>query len=129
MFRRFLEFIKNAASRIWGWIKKVVVKIVSFVKNIVNRFKELIAKGKLDPNKNEIPVALKEEQISQVIKTQLEKGDYATADVGLTGGIYTVVYDQETESIKEDTLEIIGYENLDSDTINAFKNEDMLVLK
>lgn len=119
MFESLVKFL----VKVWEKLKKIWVAIVSFIRNIANWFKskynEIIRKR---PNA---------EPISMKIKKQLESGDYNSLDLGLKKdyAIVNTFYDADTEEILEEYTEVIESDKLDDDTISAFGNKDMLVLK
>lgn len=106
----------------WDFIKKIFVKVFSFIKNITNYFKERINIA-LRRNPNVKAIALK-------IDNLIKKGNYLTVDIGL--GNKTIVktfYDEEKGKIMEDITEIVGAESLDQETIDQFGDKELLILK
>lgn len=119
MFKEILNLLKG----IWDKLKKTFVAIVDFVKNIGDWFKakynEVIKK-----KPKAIPIALK-------IKENVKTGNYETVDLGLKKQCVVVntFYDEATGKILEDDTEVIESNQLDEETIRAFRDKDMLVLK
>ena len=127
MFESLVKFL----AKVWERLKKIWVAIVSFIRNIANWFKrkyqEVIQKR---PNAK---------ALSYKIKGKLESGDYSELDIGLDDTeetlsekdyvIVNTFYDVDTDEILEEYTEVIESDKLDDDTISAFGDKDMLVLK
>lgn len=107
------ELIKSLLAKVWEWIKKIVVAIISFVSNIVSFFRDRNRLKKLQEDQNRIAVAIKE---------KLDNGDYQ---------VVNCLYDkQETELVtpEEDAM-VITSRQLDAEIQRNFGNKDMLVLQ
>ncbi|QNK77708.1 hypothetical protein H7F37_01050 [Winogradskyella sp. PAMC22761] len=116
-----MENIIELLKKAWGFLKKIVVKIFSFVKNMVNFFKAKIGIAqKRSPNVK---------AISLRIQKDLEKGNFNTVDIGL--GNETIVntfFDENTEQIMTDLTEVVSADSLDHETINKFGKKQMIIL-
>lgn len=105
----FIELLRS----IWDFIKKIFVKILNFVLNIVNFFKNPQILNKLKQNRDLIAISIKE---------NLGNGNY---------NVLNCVFDKERQEVvymKEDAMGITA-ESLDKETEKAFGNKDMLILK
>jgi len=105
MLELMLELIVEA----WSWIKKIWLKIVNWLINILSWFKDPYRYEELRRNKDKYAVAIKE---------KLESGDYKTV---------LCLFDEEKEEITD--AEAITSEQLDHDTRRNFGNEDMIILE
>lgn len=104
----FIELLR----KIWDGIKKIILKIVDFAKNIVSFFKDPQRLKKLQEDKNRIAISIKE---------NLENGQY---------NLVNCLYDKTTEEIVDMETDALGMnaENLDEETKQKFGNKDMIVL-
>ena len=103
--------LKTAPS--WDQIKKIVVAIISFVRDIVSFFRDPDRLKKLQEDQNRIAVS---------IKGKRKNGDYQ---------IVNCIYDRAKEELvapEEDAVLITG-KQLDAETKKAFGNKDMIVLQ
>lgn len=116
MFEKILELLKRA----WNFLKKVFVKVVSFVGNIFGFFK-----SKYDAIIKKKPNAV---GISMIIKEKLENDDYNTVNLN-DYKIVNTFYDKDTNEILEEETEVIFYESLDEQTKREFGNKEMIVIK
>ena len=107
-----LELIMEALKAVWNWIKKIFLKILNFFNNIVNWFMDPERLKKIQENKDIIAVA---------IKQNLENGNYNVVNCLFDTNRGEIV-DYETDAV------IIEAEQLDSETLRAFGNKDMIVL-
>ena len=107
------ELIKSLLAEVWEWIKKFVVKIISFFSNIVSFFRDRNRLKKLQEDQNRIAVAIKE---------KLENGDYQ---------VVNCLYDKEETKLvdPEEDTEVITSGQLDAETKKAFGRKNMLVLQ
>lgn len=107
------ELIKSLLNDVWEFIKKIIVKIVSFLKNILSFFKNPNRLRKLQEDQNRIAVAIKE---------KLDNGDYQ---------VVNCLYDKQDCKLvtPEDDAEVITSEDLDVDTRKTFGTKDMIVLQ
>lgn len=104
----FIELLR----KIWDGIKKIILKIVDFAKNIVSFFKDPQRLKKLQEDKNRIAISIKE---------NLENGQY---------NLVNCLYDKTTEEIVDMETDALGMnaENLDEETKQHFGDKDMIVL-
>lgn len=107
------QLIKETLAEIWDFLKKIVLRIISFFKNIVGFFKNPTRLRKLQQNRNNIAV---------VIKEKLADGDYQ---------VVNCLFNKEEGTLvnpEEDALVMTSGE-LDNTTQTQFKGKDMLVLQ
>ena len=107
------EAIKRLLKAVWNFIKKIVLKLVSFVRNIVSFFRDPSRLRKLQEDKNKIAVAIKE---------RLDSGEYQ---------VVNCLYDQSTNDLvtpNEDAV-VMSAEELDAETMSKFGDKDMMVIK
>ena len=104
----FIELLR----KIWDGIKKIILKIVDFAKNIVSFFKDPQRLKKLQEDKNRIAISIKE---------NLENGQY---------NLVNCLYDKTTEEIVDMETDALGIEagSLDEETKQHFGDKDMIVL-
>ena len=104
----FIELLR----KIWDGIKKIILKIVDFAKNIVSFFKDPQRLKKLQEDKNRIAISIKE---------NLENGQY---------NLVNCLYDKTTEEIVDMETDALGMdaESLDEETKQHFGDKDMIVL-
>lgn len=104
----FIELLIKA----WEFIKKIFLKIVNFVTNIVSFFKDPQRLKKLQEDKNRIAISIKE---------NLNNGQY---------NMLNVLYDKTTEEIVDMETDALGInaESLDEETKQHFGDKDMIVL-
>ena len=104
----FIELLRKA----WEFIKKIFLKIVNFVTNIVSFFKDPQRLKKLQEDKNRIAISIKE---------NLNNGQY---------NMLNVLYDKTTEEIVDMETDALGInaESLDEGTKQHFGDKDMIVL-
>lgn len=105
---KFIELLR----KIWDCIKRIILKIVNFAKNIVSFFKDPERLKKLKQNKNLYATA---------IKDYLENGNY---------NLVNCLYDKETEDIVDMEIDALGIEaeELDEETKQHFGDKDMIIL-
>ena len=110
-FEDILDWIKEKLKAVWEWIKKIVLKIVNFFKNIVSFFKDPNRLKKLQADKDRIAVAIKE---------NLANGNYQ---------VVNCLYDKEKSELvtPEQDAEVITAEQLDAQTISTFGDKEMVV--
>lgn len=98
--------------KIWGFIKKIFLKVVNFIKNIVNFFMNTQRLKKLREDKNTIAISIKE---------KLDNGQF---------NIVNCLYDKTTEEIVDIETDAQGIEaeKLDKETKKHFGDKDMIVL-
>ena len=104
----FIELLKA----IWNKIKKFFVKVLNFVNNIINFFRNPERLNKLKEDRDLIAVS---------IKDKLENGQFR---------VVNCLYDKVLEDIVEVETDAIGIEaeKLDKETKQRFGNKDMIVL-
>lgn len=104
----FIELLRKA----WEFIKKIFLKIVNFVTNIVSFFKDPQRLKKLQEDKNRIAISIKE---------NLNNGQY---------NMLNVLYDKTMEEIVDMETDALGInaESLDEETKQHFGDKDMIVL-
>lgn len=115
-----LKALKALMKKAWNWLKKVFVKILDFLKNLLAFFKSKY-NSVLKKRPNAVGVSYK-------IKEKFESGDFNEISLD-SGCIINTFYDQETGVIIEEDTEIVIYDDLDSQTASQFRNQDMLVIK
>ncbi|TXJ54699.1 hypothetical protein EPJ67_10545 [Brachyspira aalborgi] len=104
----FIELLRS----IWNKIKKFFVKVLNFVNNIINFFRNPQRLNKLKQNKNILAIS---------IKDRLENGKY---------NIVNCLYNKEDDELVDMETDTLGYEaeRLDAETEKQFRNADMIVL-
>jgi hypothetical protein len=106
-----IDAIREALKAVWDFLKKIAVKVLNFVKNIKNWFLDPVRLIKLEENRNLLAASIKE---------RLDSGNY---------NVVNCLFDKEkNELIEEDTV-IIQCEQLDNETLSAFKDKDMIILR
>ena len=107
------ETIKSLLAKVWEWIKKIVVAIISFIDNIVSFFRDRNRLRKLQEDQNRIGVA---------IKGKRKNGDYQ---------IVNCIYDKAEEKLvdPEEDAVLITSKQLDAETKKNFGSKDMIVLQ
>lgn len=107
------ELIKSLLAKVWEWIKKIVVAIISFIDNIVSFFRDRNRLRKLQEDQNRIAVSIKEKR---------ENGDYQ---------IVNCIYDKAEKKLvdPEEDAVLITSKQLDAETQRNFGSKDMLVLQ
>lgn len=106
---KFIDLLR----KIWEFIKKIFLKVVNFIKNIVLFFKDPERLKKLQEKENLIAVSIKE---------KLDSGNFK---------IVNCLYDKETEEVIDMEMDAIGIEaeSLDEETKQKFGDKDMIVLE
>ena len=96
-----------------GFYKKIFLKVVNFVKNIVGFFKDPQRLKKLQEEKNTIAVTIKE---------HLDNENYH---------VVNCLYNVETDEIVDMETDALGMdaESLDEETKQKFGDKDMLILQ
>ena len=104
----FIELLRKA----WEFVKKIILKIVDFAKNIVSFFKDPQRLKKLQEDKNRIAISIKE---------NLDNGQF---------NIVNCLYDKTTGEIVDMETDVQGIEaeSLDEETKQHFGDKDMIVL-
>ena len=105
MFTAIWEALKSA----WNYLKKLWVKLLNWINNIVSWFRRPERIKKIEKNSNLVAATLKE---------RLANGDYEVCNC---------LYDMETEEIKEG--EIIKTEELEQKAKNMFKNKNLVIIE
>ncbi len=109
-----LEAIKKALKAVWNFIKKIFLKKLNFIKNIMGWFKDPDRLEKLQENKDKY--------LAISIKENLDNGNYK---------VVNCLFDKEECELvdyQEDTISIEA-ENLDATTKKQFGEKEMIVLK
>lgn len=118
MFNEILDFLRE----VWDRLKKLAKKFLNFLTSIRNWFKEKY-RTVIQGRPNVKPIVLR-------IKKELETNNYRILDLGLSSEetIINTFYDTDTEEILEEDTQLLEADQLDSETIKAFGDKDMLVL-
>lgn len=105
----FIELLRKA----WEFIKKIILKIVDFAKNIVSFFNDPQRLKKLQEDKNIIAISIKE---------NLDNGQF---------NIVNCLYDKATGKMvdMETDAQGIEAESLDEETKQRFGDKDMLIIE
>lgn len=113
MAEELWDDIVQMALEIWEFIKKMFLKIVNFFNNIVSFFKDPSILHKLEEDKNNIAV---------VIKDNLENGNYR---------VINCLYNKESETLVDCETSALGIEayELDDETADRFGDKAMIVLQ
>lgn len=116
------KWIFDALKRVWDWIKKTFVRFFNFLRNLSSFFKGNYHEVKRKHPRTK-PIALK-------IENDIKAGNYNMVDLGLNSdtAIVNTYYDEATGEILENYTEVVETEQLDQQTIDAFGDQDMLVL-
>jgi hypothetical protein len=139
--------ILNFIKRVWDFIKKIVVKIVSFFKHIVgwarNALKSILQNKEEQNKENDlIPVVIKDIVEKQIKEKLKNKDEYSEVHIGLKEQVQKELenekklvvqcfYDRKKGEIVdwENTARVIFYEDLDTETKRAFGDKDMIILQ
>lgn len=107
------DFFIELARSIWEKIKKILVKILNFLKNIVAFFKDPSRLMMLRQDSNKIAIAIKE---------NLDNGEYQ---------VVNCLFDKSTNELVdyEENAMGISAENLDEQTAQHFGDKAMIVLQ
>lgn len=108
-----MNFWKDLLKKLWGKVKKIFAKILNFMKNIVDFFKDPSRLAKMKANSDLLAISIKE---------KLESGNYRTVNCLFNNST------KEVEEINENALGIES-ESIDAQTSNTFGDKDMIVLK
>lgn len=117
-----IEKISQFLKRVWKSLKKIFVKIVSFVNNVISFFK-----AKYNSIIKKHPNA---QAISLKIKANIESGEYNTVKIS-DYQVVNTFYDQDTGEIitENESTEVISYESLDYETKQRFGDRDMIIIE
>lgn len=107
-----MSFYIELLRKIWDIIKKIFLKVINFVNNILNFFKNPKIFNKLVNNNNLMALSIKE---------KLNAGNFRVVNC-LYDKVKEEVVDVETNSIG------INAEELDEETKQHFGNKDIIVL-
>lgn len=107
------EIIVEALKAIWNLLKKIFVKICSFVANIVSFFRDRDRLNKLKEDSDRIAVSIKE---------KLDSGEYNVVNCLFDKSTNEVV-DAETDAL------VVTAEDLDAETQQKFGDKDMIVIQ
>lgn len=117
-----MKKILDAILQIWANLKKIVVKVISFVRHIANWVKQTYRKA-IMKHPNAIPIAIE-------IGEKLENGNYNTVDLNLTNeAVAKTFYDEQTGEILAEFTEIVMADDLDEQTRTQLGDEGMIVFK
>ena len=107
------ELIKSLLASVWEWIKKIVVAIISFARNIISFFRDRNRLRKLQEDQNRIAVAIKE---------KLENGEYQ---------VVNCLFDKQKSELvdPEEDAVVITSGQLDAETLSNFGSKDMIILQ
>lgn len=107
-----MSFFVELLREIWGFIKKIFVRVVNFFQNIVSFFKDPSRLKKLKEDSNILAVSIKE---------NLDNGDYK---------IVNCLFDKSDNKIVDQEEHAMGIqaEYMDNKTANSFGNKDMIIL-
>lgn len=108
-FLGWIDFLR----KIWEFIKKIIVKVLSFVNNILKFFKDPNRLRTLKQDSNKLAISIKE---------HLDNGEYHVVDC---------LFDKEKEEIYDMEEDALGVEaeSLDAKTQQIFGDRDMIILK
>lgn len=108
-----ITLIRDALQSVWAYVKKIFIRILNFLRNIVNWFRQPERLEKVRHNENVVAVA---------IKNNLDNGNY---------NIINCLFDKSEGEIidyEEDVLSIEA-ESLDDETRQQFGYKEMLILQ
>ena len=107
------ETILAALKAVWAFLKKVFVKICSFVGNIISFFKDRDRLRKLQEDRNRIAVSIRE---------KLASGEY---------NVVNCLFDKATDEVvdAQTDAEVIEAEGLDDESMRNFGDKDMIVIR
>jgi len=132
MGKGIIDSIINFFKRVWNFIKKIAVSIVSFFEHIVSWaqavYKHLYQIFKEDIKNLDFVV------IKESIEKNLKENNYSEVNAGLNElkqYLIQCAYNRRTGEIVdwENSARIISFNDLDEETKRAFKNKDMIILK
>ncbi|MEL3908315.1 MAG: hypothetical protein P1P64_04800 [Treponemataceae bacterium] len=105
--------IVDIVFAVWDYIKRIVVGILNFTRNIVKFFKDPSRLQKLQKDRDLLAIAVKE---------NLENGEY---------NVVNCLFDKATSQIVDMDEDALGIEaeELDAETEAHFGDKDMLVLQ
>lgn len=108
-----LEEIKKLLRKVWNWIKKIFPKVINFLSNIVGFFRSPERLEKLKEDKNNLAISIKE---------KLDNGNY---------NVINCIFNTKTHELVDYEKTTISMEaqELDSETIKAFGDKEMIVLR
>ena len=105
--------VKQALKAVWNFIKRMFEKILNFLKNIANYFRQPERIKKIQENPGTLAIT---------IKDNLDNGNFA---------VVNCLFNKNTGEIldyENDAL-IIETESLDAQTISSFGSKDIIILK
>ncbi len=105
------EIIKEALLKVWAFLKRICLKLVSFVKNILSYFRDEKRLEKLKADSDLLAVSIKE---------KLSTGDYQ---------VVNCLFNQVTSVVEEEDAVVIAAEEVDEETKLHFGDKDMVVIK
>lgn len=109
----FLGVIWDLLRAAWDWLKKIVLRIINFFKNIAAFFRDRRRLRKIQQNKKIIATAIKE---------NLENGNV---------NVINCLFDTEEGELVDEEIDaqVMTAENMDEQTKANFGDKDMLVLR
>lgn len=110
-----VDFIFECIEELGRFIKRIFLRIVNFVKNIVSFFKDPRRQRKLQEDKNTIAVT---------VKKHLENGDYRVVSCLFDKKKNEVVTERDGEDIQD-----VEGEELDDKLSGAFGDKNMVILE
>lgn len=103
------EIIVSLLQSAWNYIKKIVLKIINFIKNIISWFKNRDRLEQIKRNDNLLAVSIKE---------KMNDGNY---------NVVNCLFDEDENKIVE--AEVMQSGSLDLETRSQFGNKEMILLK
>ncbi|WP_120944654.1 hypothetical protein [Helicobacter labacensis] len=110
MIDNIIENVSEFFESVWAWVKRIWVRILNFLKNIVDWFKDPQRAKRLQEEKDKLAV---------VIKENLDNGNV---------NVINCLFNTETSQIEGDAQGIES-EQLDAETQRRFGNNEMIVLR
>ena len=107
------EIILSALKAVWAFLKRIFVKICSFVSNILSFFRDKERLRKLQETRDRIAVSIREKLVS---------GEY---------NVVNCLFDTSTNEVvdAQTDAEVIEAEDLDAETMGNFGDKDMIVIR
>jgi hypothetical protein len=103
------EIIMSLLASAWNYIKKIVLQIINFIKNIISWFKNRDRLEQIKKNDNLLAVSIKE---------KMNDGNY---------NVVNCLFDEDEDKIVE--AEVMQSGSLDLETRSKFGNKEMILLK
>ncbi len=96
---------------VWNFLKKIILRIINFVDNIVSWFRDPSRFRKIQQDHNKVAFALKQ---------KLANNEY---------NVVVGVFDEQREEILTEDTVVYQAEELDRVTLKNFGNKDLIILK